>query len=356
MTDYSFEVLRAELEALEAPEGQTRNLTWLKTPLGVGRTATGDYEVFIRGSELQSNSSLVRRHVQHSEWQPVHGGEVFLANRIVLPPAPHFASVAALIAIELLRAGIDGPPGPQAAFYDVEPIIEMAIRRGALPENVIVGLIGELTVLRQLTLSVKGDPRRALRCLDLWQGWQDGGRDFRIGRHSIEVKATQNASSIHQFSGLHQLEAVPLPSGQPECLHLMSIGLVASNSIGESLPSLVSGIIALLTSATGSAEAAQEFTRRIALYGGQSGGNYVHESMAHWNVYSTRYAHTFPPRLYRIDDPAMLLLTREALAQTFVQPEGLSFSLHIPHQVSPFNPASNWEGELASMTASVMAL
>lgn len=349
MSDLHFEALRAQLEALTAPRGQTRNLRWLASPLAVGRTAAGDFEIFIRGSELHSASSLVRRHLQHGDWRPEEGGEPFPASRIVLPSAPHFATIAALIATELMRAGIAGARGAQEAFTDVEPIIEMAIRRGALPEHVIVGLIGELTVLRQLLLARSKAPSSMMRYLDCWQGWQEGGRDFRFGANSIEVKTTQSGFSVHEFSGLHQLEPKLLPSSDLEQLHLLSVGLSASTTIGESLPTIVHSIDAFLTSATGGPAAAEDFLRRVALYGSQSGTGYIHASMADWSVYGTRYAHSFVPRLYRIDDPGMRPLTRDLLSQTFVQPEGLAFTMHIPDQVSAFNPAPSWEAELARM-------
>ena len=45
----------------------------------------------------------------------------------------------------------------------------------------------------------------------------------------------------------------------------------------------------------------------------------------------------------------MLTLSRNLLAQTFVQAQGLSFTMHIPEQVSAFNPAPSWEAELETM-------
>src|SRR5690606_19582732 len=155
---------------------------------------------------------------------------VFSATRITLPSAPHFASIATLIAVELLRAGVSETGRQQAAFSDVEPIVEMAIRRGALSENVVVGLVGELTLLRHLLLGRGGDAKSFMRVLDFWQGWQEGSRDFRIGNHSVEVKTTRSISSIHEFSGLHQLERQELPTSAPEQLHIMSIGLAPSDS------------------------------------------------------------------------------------------------------------------------------
>jgi hypothetical protein len=348
MSDLHFEELRADLVALAVPQGQARKMLWLAQPLGVGRTPSGDFELFIRGVEVTASSSLVRRHLQHGSWRPEKGGEPFSASRIVLPAAPHFASVAALIAIELLRAGIAAAQGPQGAFNDVEPIIEMAIRRGALPENVIVGLIGELTLLRHLLLMVADNPAEAMRKIEYWQGWQEGGRDFRIGDSAIEVKTTQTRISSHEFSGLHQLEPILLPSGRLERLHIFSIGLVASTSVGETLPEIVDSIIGLMGLAVGP-EVVDEILRRISMYGSLSGAGYSHEAMRDWGVYGTRYAHGFPPRLYRLDDPAMRLLDRELLAQTFVQPQGLAFTVHFPDQVSPFNPVPNWEAEVEAM-------
>ncbi|RYD41435.1 MAG: hypothetical protein EOP83_33915 [Verrucomicrobiaceae bacterium] len=163
------------------------------------------------------------------------------------------------------------------------------------------------------------------------------------------MKTTQASTSIHEFSGLHQLEAKLLPSGSMEHLHLMSIGLAASSTIGETLPSTVSSVATMLTRGAAGPEVTDEFLRRVSLYGGQSGNGYVHSTMQEWSVYGTRYAHTFLPRLYRVDDPAMRLLGRDMLAETFVQAQGLSFTMHIPERVSAFNPSSNWETELEVM-------
>src|SRR3546814_13609271 len=87
MSHPTFEVLRDELEALQAPAGEARNLRWLSPPLAVARSATGDYEIFLRGDELVATSPLVRRHLPHGEWQPQDGGASFPASRSVLPSA-----------------------------------------------------------------------------------------------------------------------------------------------------------------------------------------------------------------------------------------------------------------------------
>lgn len=352
MTLPTFEALRDELEFLEAPAGTARSLRWLATPLAVARSTTGDFEIFIRGDELLATSALVRRHLQYGDWQPEGGGITFPANRVVLPSAPHFASVAALIAVELLRAGLGTTAGTQAAFADVEPIIEMAIRRGALPENVLVGLIGELIVLRQCLLSIDSQPQLRAVLLDAWQGWQ-GGRDFRFGTNSVEVKTTQAGSSIHEFSGLHQLEEVPLPDGSLEELHVLSVGLAASPSMGETLPGIVDQILEMLGGTKGQSPLQDSFLTRVERYGAASGVGYQHVTMKDWAAYSTRYTSTFPLRLYRVADPTMRLLDRTDIAKTFVAPDSISFTLHIPDRVSAFNPAPSWQAELSRMISAL---
>jgi len=350
MSEIHFEQLRADLDELSVPQGEVRHLRWLVPPLAIGRTASGDFEVFICGPEIHAVSPLVKRHLQHGEWRPETGGAQFSANRIVLPSAHHFASIAALIAIELVRSGIASSGGIQKAFSDVEPIIEMAIRRGALSENVVVGLIGELSVLRQLILLGKSRSSSMLRYLNFWQGWQEGNRDFRIGNYSIEVKTTRSESAIHHFTGLHQLEPMQHPSGAAEQLNIMSFGLAASSVMGETLPSIVNSIVTLLSTTTEGSDVANELLRRVSQYGCQSGEGYAHTTMQEWAAYGTRYTHTFIPRLYRVDDPAMRLLRRDMLDNTFVQAKGLSFTVHFPDKITAFNPVPNWEIELDRVT------
>lgn len=346
----TFEQLRAELELFNPPSGEIRRLHWLAHTLAVARNAAGDYEIFLRGPVLHVQSSLVRRHLQHGNWRPTGDGEMFSASRIVLPSAPHFASVAALISIELLRAGIASADSPQGAFTDVEPIIEMAIRRGALPENVVIGLIGELMILRQCLLTISDKPHRRAAVLDSWCGWQNG-RDFTFRFYSIEVKTTQLASSIHEFTGLHQLEETQRPSGEYEQLHLLSLGLTASAVTGESLPTIVDQLLDMLGNrhTVEFSPLQASLLERIERYGEESGTGYKHATMKDWSVYSIRYTSTFSPKLYRIADPAMRMLRRKEIEETFVLPQSLSFTMTFPDTVSAFNPALNWQGEIASM-------
>ncbi|WP_210214382.1 hypothetical protein, partial [Sinorhizobium meliloti] len=67
-----------------------------------------------------------------------------------------------------------------------------------------------------------------------------------------------------------------------------------------------------------------------------------------WSAYQIRLQITFT-RLYAINDPEMRLLTSAALDGTFVVPSSVSFELQLPTRVSAFNPAQNWQGEVAAM-------
>src|SRR5688572_5264473 len=99
-----FESLRANINALATPSEGQRTLFWFANGLGgVAKTANGGFEIFIAGSAITARSRVVRRHLEHNSWIEAGAAEPFEANRVVLPSAPHFASLAALIAIELMR-------------------------------------------------------------------------------------------------------------------------------------------------------------------------------------------------------------------------------------------------------------
>lgn len=213
---------------------------------------------------------------------------------------PPIRAVAALIAIELARFELATDESMQVAFNEVEPIIEMAIRRGALSAEALLGLVAELQVLRVALLATTAAKRPAT--LLGWRGWTQG-RDFVFGPHVIEVKATLGDTSRHTFSGVHQLEPQPLVDGGLENLHLMSFGLAEADGSGQSLPELIDDLASLLDdgSATGSA-ASMQLLAMVREYGGGGSPGYEHDTMRGWSVYQTRYAITFA-RLYAVDDP-----------------------------------------------------
>jgi len=350
----SFETLRASLQTLEVPAGQARNLRWIAADqLGVAKSSSGDFEIFLLGSALIARSSIVRRHLEHGSWQRTDGGHAFDASRIVLPSAPHYAAVAALIATELMRAGLGAGRDAQQAFGDVEPIIELAIRRGALPEETVLGLYGELLVLLALLQSESRTLPQKARIIGGWRGWQQG-RDFVFGAHSIEVKATCGLLSTHAFNGLHQVEEQMLPDGDTETLHVLSIGLQEVPEGGQSLPELIESLLWELrdsASADNPSSLQAQLLAWIEQYGGSGSSGYRHETMANWTPYQSRFAIVFTPRLYRIADEAMKLLRRSTVDNTFLLADSMRFDIAFPTQISPFNPANDWLGELSAMAS-----
>lgn len=343
----TFEVLRQQLAALALPAGEARQLIWVVAGrLGTALTASGAYEVFLLGPTLKPASALVASNLQHDRWEPSAGGEAFEASRILLGSASHFATVAALIANELARLDLSTDAALQQAFSEVEPIIEMAIHRADLSSEVIVGLTAELQVLRAALLVTP--PADRAKILPAWRGWAPG-RDFVLGRHGVEVKATLGATSRHSFSGIHQLEPQLTSSGGTEKLHLLSCGLQLVEHGGSSLPELVDDLLSLLSDGTGTRTTTEaQFLSMVASYGGAGVPSYVHDEMRAWSIYRQRYAITFT-RLYEIDDPAMRLLDRDLIEQTFAVPSSLTFELDLPFIISPFNPAQNWQAEIAKM-------
>lgn len=343
----NFETLRDHLAALDVPVGSARRLVWVVAGrLGAAITASGAYEIFLAGSELVAVLPPVARHVQYDRWEPDDGSPAFAATRVLLGSASHFAAVAAFIATELARLDLATDRAMQVAFNQIEPIIELAIRRGTLSTEAILGLLAELQVLRVALLATPAAKRSST--LLGWRGWTQG-RDFVMGKHAVEVKATLSDSSRHAFSGVHQLEPQPMSDGRQEMLHLMSIGLAEAEQGGQSLPELVDDIASLLDDgSTVGASARAQFLGMVREYGGPGASGYDHDVMRNWNVYQPRYVITFA-RLYAIDDPEMRLLTSALLDQTFAVPGSVRFELLLPAQVSTFNPAASWQAEVAAM-------
>lgn len=342
-----FEPLRDRLEGLRIPAGEARQLVWIVPErLGAALTATGSYEIFLAGPVLRASSALVERHLQHDHWAPEPGGDSFEATRVLLGSAAHFAAVAALIGTELARFDLSTDEALQQAFNDVEPIIEMAIRRSTLSDEALLGLLAELHVLKVALLSIPRDNRPTVMLA--WRGWTTG-RDFVFGSNGLEVKATTGGQSRHHFSGVHQLEPQPLPEGGEERLGLLSIGFAETEHGGQSLADIVDDLLGLLEEGAPNRTATQQqLLSMIAAYGEAGGSGYDHDSVRHWSVYQRRFSITFG-RLYDVGDTEMRLLSRELIEQTLAVVESVSFSLLLPNKISAFNPAISWQAELAEI-------
>lgn len=258
-------------------------------------------------------------------------------NRILLPALGHFDQVGALIAAELLREKAD--TNLERAFAVTEPLIELAIKRLEISENAILGLIGELLLLNALCL--RADDIHIAPLVQAWDGWRRSSRDLTWQGTGIEIKTTTRTTSSHAVHGVHQIEpAAATDDGPGESrLLLVSIGLSQTdpNMPASTIPSLVENIVARLA-ASGASGLVDEFLRRVAMYGSESGIGYEHATMANEAPFTTPFSVTFV-RGYDMADPAVEVLRHnDVVAHQHVNAQSLSFRVELPATISLNNP------------------
>ncbi|NSX16070.1 PD-(D/E)XK motif protein [Cupriavidus taiwanensis] len=345
----TFEALRDTLVQLDPPQLAGERSTYWVVPrkLGLAKTADAALEIFIVGPKLYPRTPTVSRHLEFARWEISESGEQLDANRVVLPSAPHFVAIAALIAVELDRAGIDDGRPIQEVLDDVEPIIELSLRRGALSEEHLIGLVGELLCLEAMLDAIADRPELRMSILDMWEGPQVGHRDFVIGISAIEVKTTRQESSSHKISGLHQVERAVSTHHSEENLFLLSIGLAASEHEGQTLPEIVQRVSDRLADSgakegTSLTPLQHRFLDDVARYGAGASRGYDHRTMSAWNIYGSKYRATFTPRLYDLLDEEVRIIRRLDLTGTHVSPDDIQYRLELPPLINGGNPASSW--------------
>ena len=334
----TFEELLARSRALRvAPQATQRRVEWLGAGrmIGFALQPEGGMEIFLCGDPLSTRSPLVRRHLQYDHWQG--SDTTFTATRIMLPADAHFRPVAAFIAEELFRNGFEA--SPSQAFAAAEPIIEIALRRLAASDEIILGLIGEIRFLNIL-LSQTSTAAAMAAVMESWGGHRRQSRDFTARRVAVEVKTTIRAGSEHHVSSLAQVDPRRDSSGVPlETLFLLSIGLVPPSDPDDpaatiSLPRSVDESLAQLgpnTSPTQRNGLQTLLLERLRAYGGSE---YEHDSMRSWPAYSARYSLAFM-RLYDLQDPNVHVLRRaDALAHDAVQVDSISYDVHLPERIT----------------------
>lgn len=343
------ELLQLAQTIAPSDQSEQRQIHWCedRRVLGIARQPGGGFELFLCGDELHPASPLVRRHLRFDQWSR-QGSERFPANRLVLPSEPHYISIVAFLAEELLRNGVaDSMP---MGFARSEPLIEMALRRIALGEETILGLLGELRFLEVLLVVADTSGRRAL-ALDAWRGHEHGSKDFVVGRRAVEVKATRGERSIHRINSVMQVDPRRSESGQPmEELSLLSIGFQldesgGSSDSGFSLPTQVETILRLLgptTTPSTRNEAQLLFLDKVAKYGSSAEKGYLHDDMQAWSAYQTAWQHRFL-RIYDMGDEGVRVLRRSDIQRHgHVHLESVNFEIELPDRVSgDINPQTD---------------
>lgn len=325
-----------------------RKVTWCDrdAAIGLAKQCDGSIEIFIRGEQLVPISTLVRRHLRFDQWARSDGAH-FAANRLVFPAEPYFVAVTAFLAEELVRAGIAA--APLRAFRETEPLIEMALRRVALGEDEILGLLGELRFL-EILLSVP-TWRSKSYVLGSWRGFEKSERDFVLDANSIEIKATRGHASRHPVSSVGQVDPRRSDKGTPiESLHLVSMGFAAVEKADDqsrplSLPLQVDAVLSLLATKDSPDDThtlQSEFLDKVASYGGTIDRTYRHAEMHSWAVYQDAWQHRFL-RIYDMTDPNIGVLRHaDIAAHAHVDGGSVTFTIELPDKITgDLNPETD---------------
>ncbi len=356
--DATFERLRERLgEQPPAPSAQDRELIWAdqRHRLALARDDRGQVEIFVVGSPLTASTRAVAANLVHHTWR-ASDGSTFEASRVVLPSEPHFDGVATLVCAELQRNGVHR--APQSAFAQVEPVIELALRRAVLGDEALAGLAGELVVVDRLLRVTTA--QAAVEVVDGWYGHDRSTRDLQLRDVGVEVKTTTGHRSIHSISGVRQVELGRAVDGRPETsLYLASVGITwleEGVTGGLSLPGLIDSILSHLQAARVGTEVVTEFLKRVMQYGGDAGLGYDH---AHHSLYP-RFTRSFElrfERLYDMTDELVHVLTSKQLdGLDHVEVESVGYTLVLPDRLrGDVNPVSGLHG-VATMIARRAAL
>lgn len=343
--DGNYEALAHALSEMQpAQSGDQRHVHWAGTNevIGLARDSQGRIEIFIVGPQLACESTVVAGNLSYESWQRADH-DVMQANRLRLPAAPHFDAIAAFLSTHLLDSGADH--NPQLAFTRSEPVIEMAFERLRLQGEALVGLSGELLLLRAL---LRQRTERTEEILAGWEGYGRSARDFRLGSLGVEVKTTRGPVSQHRIQGVHQVDRGHGRDGQEEsALLLVSIGIEEcdDDSGGNcwNLPSLVEGVVTQIKAAApDDAESlVRAFLGHVQEYGSGRGAGYDHSEMRHRIIYGLRHRTTFV-RAYDMLDPAVAVLRGPDLVQyPIVVADSVEFSIHLPSVITgDINPVT----------------
>lgn len=340
-TQSSYEQIHQLLQTLpSATSDSTRDIEWLDHAqvLGMSRDPAGRLEMFLTGPPLDCNSGAVRANLVHDDWYRTPGN-AFPANRLLLPPEDHFDAVAAFLCAHLIENGASN--NVQRGFTQSEPVIALALERSRMQEESLIGLIGELLVLRALLVRW---PAYTPAVLGSWYGYMRSTRDFQVGTVGIEIKTTRGHRSRHHIHGLRQIEPGHTPTGGFETnLFVTSIGLEAVDSSDANpgswtLPLLVDAIIEHTTNNSANATQAtalvEDFLIAIQQYGLNSGWGYDHHDAQQRLIYAQAWQTVFT-RSYRMGDPAIAVPhTTDCSRYTAVDLDSLTFVIDLPNQIT----------------------
>lgn len=313
-----------------------REVRWLTKArvVGLARTHENRVEIFLRGAQLSPMIQAVREAIEFGPWYGAQGTETaFLASRLMLPGQGHFDQVAAFVCAELLRNGAEEDLA--SGFRATEPLIGLLFERLRLSDGFLVGLAGELMVLRALAQQAADEDVAGI--VEGWRGWQRSLRDVTVGSVGVEVKTTSRSWSSHQIQGTHQVELNDGEAGgmQESHLFLVSIGLQRSEAHSNtvSLPSLVESLLQQLRDIRRD-DVAESLLHRIHEYGSASGFGYDHLTMSGDPGFNGAFEVKFV-RGYDMVDPNIAVLRRgDVVGRQHVDADSLRYILDLPLRVT----------------------
>lgn len=144
--------------------------------------------------------------------------------------------VFAELAEEILRRINEGHPPLKAVMASIDDFRELLkeTSHSEIPESVILGLVGELEVLRRLTICNEA-------AVESWTGPYELRHDFRVGVHALEVK-TSGRSDATRVS-IHGIDQLAPPAGGT--LHLAHVCLERADSGPLSVSTIFDSLIRL---------------------------------------------------------------------------------------------------------------
>ena len=323
-----YEDLRERIaDAVASPQDDARDVVWTTgdQQLGFARSPKGAIELFIVGDPIETGRPKIARHLEHRDWAA--NGVAIGANRLLLPNEPHFDRVAAFICAELQLNGVDEHPA--TAFRRSEELIELALSRGSVESEALVGLCGEMLFLQALMRAKRTLAASIL--LHDWAGYRPSSRDFQVGPVGVEVKTTTRGASEHHIQGPYQTELGVPVDGVPETgLFLLSVGLLwlpPDHPGAFTLPSIVSELIDHLSQHDRS-----EFLRRVRGYAGSADDGYEHGAQNLAPEYRRPFETTFV-RMYDLTDDRIRLPRSADLNEMDLVPDSVSYRIRLPVQV-----------------------
>lgn len=330
----TYSAIRAEVVKLPRPKSSSeREVAWLDhgKVLGVSRDEVGRVEIFISGPRLNIAFDNVKLNHAHDAWEGKAGQVV--ANRLLLPAEAPFDAVAAFLCTNLLDN--DVLVDAQSGYSRSEPVISLVLEKARLRNELVIGLGGELLLMRAMLVRHAGHARQLVQS---WQGHSPSSRDFQLAGVGVEVKTTRGSLSRHRVHGIRQVERGHAVGGGMEThLFLVSIGIVqadASQGNAWSLPGLVDHVAEDIRRSDLPTEERLELESRlleqVAKYGGDG---YDHGNLQHRALFGQTYSTAFA-RFYDITDPAIKVLRTSDLAPfSAIDSRSLEFTLELPAQV-----------------------